>query len=611
MHSSNSPKVMDYYGSMEHFLRFGAASLACAIMVGLGSANAQTMVQQTSAEPAGDTLQEAVTSEDDVSDGADLNAELFYELLLGEMATRNGDPRTGYALMLDAARRSADPRLYRRATEMALQSRSADAALMAARAWKEALPLSRDANRYLLRILVTINRIEESAEPLQQELKLAPARDKISLIRALPQLYAQAGDKALAARVVHQALQSDLGHPTVGPAAWVTLGRMHLSAGDKARALEAAGQAIALDPTDDGAAMLALQLLDARIAQAEPLLASYLARKPLPEVRMAYARVLAQSQRLSDAQTQLDTLTSDQPDFPEAWLLQASLHLQVGRLEQAHDALLRFTQLLQSQPATEPRRRALTQAYLMQSQIAEKRGDFAQAQSWLARIEDAAELLSAQSRRAALLARQGRLDEARALIRAVPLRGPDDERLKLQAEAQLLRDVGQYQLAYEVQSKAVALAPENNDLLYDQAMMAEKAGRPAEMERLLREVLHRNPDHHHALNALGFSLADRGVRLREAKALIVKALEYAPQDPYITDSLGWVEFRLGNRQKALHILEGAFNTLPDAEIAAHMGEVLWAMGQRERALAIWREGLRINKDNTTLRDTLKRLGVRP
>ncbi len=597
---------MDYYGPMVHlFRRIRPAALACVAATCVFPALAQT--GERASEPA--SASAAVQEEEEAA--AALNAELFYELLLGEITTREGDPATGYNLMLDAARRSGDPQLYRRATEIALQSRSGEYALAAARAWKEALPQSRDANRYLLRILVALNRIDDSAGPLRQELARSSARDKVSTIRALPLLYARAGDKALAARVVRLALEKELNDPALGPMAWTTVGRMYLAADDKARALEAAGNALGQDPGDDGAAMLALQLLENAVPEAEALLPRYLAGKPLPEVRMAYARVLLESQRLADAQAQVDAVTREQPDNAQAWLIRASLQLQAGELDQAEAALQRCTQLLEQDPATEQRQRALTQIYLMQSQIAEKRGDLAQAQAWLARIDDAEQLLAVQSRHASLLVRQGRLDEARALIRAIPEKGPDDARLKLQAEVQLLREAGRYQQAYELQGKVVALAPQDNELVYDQAMLADKAGRPAEMERLLRAIIARQPDHHHALNALGFSLADRGVRLQEAKALIVKALEYAPDDPFITDSLGWVEFRLGNRKEALDILERAFRTRPDAEIAAHIGEVLWSLGQRDRALAVWREGLRINKDNDVLKGTLKRLRVRP
>ena len=599
---------MDYYGPMVQSLRFRAAALACAAAAAALPAMAQTPAQATVPAPPAE-LSDSDTASSDAA--AALNAELFYELLLSEMTASRGDPGTGFALMLDAARRSGDPQLYRRATEIALQSRSAEYALMAARAWKSAQPQSRDANRYLLRILVSLNRIEDSAQPLREELASAPTRDKISTIHALPQLYSHASDKALAARVVQQALEADLAHPAVGPIAWTTIGRMHLAAGDKSGALQAARSAQALDDTDDGAAMLALQLLEDGVQDAAPLLSRYLAGKPQPEVRMAYARLLLESQRLDEAQAQVEAVTREQPDIPEAWLIQASLHLQASRLDQAEASLQRFMQLLRDLPDTDQRKRALTQAYLMQSQIAEKRGDTAQAESWLARIDNAADLLSAQSRRASLLAREGKLPEARALIRSVAAKSPEDERLKLQAEAQLLRDAGQYQQAYEVQGQAVALAPQDNDGVYDQAMLAEKAGRPEEMERLLREIIARKPDYHHALNALGFSLADRGVRLQEAKALIVKALEYAPEDPFITDSLGWVEFRLGNREEALRILERAFKAQPDAEIAAHVGEVLWTLGQRDRALDVWREGLGLNKDNDTLKETLQRLGARP
>ena len=593
---------------MVQSLRFRAVALASAIAAGMAPALAQTPPQANIPAPPAEMEAQGDNSSDAA---AALNAELFYELLLSEMTTSQGDPGTGYALMLDAARRSGDTRLYRRATEIALESRSAEYALIAARAWQQAQPQSRDANRYMLRILVLLNRVADTAGPLRQELTQAPTRDKISSLHSLPQLYARVSDKALAARVVEQAVADDLTHPAVGPVAWTTVGRLRLAASDKPGALQAVQRAQALDATDDGAAMLALQLLEDGVTEAEPLLTGYLAGTPLPEVRMAYARLLLESQRLSEAQTQVEAVTRERPDAPEAWLVQASLHLQAQQLDAAQTSLQRFMQLLDTLPASEQRQRALTQAYLMQAQIAEKRGDFPQAESWLARIDNASDLLGAQSRRASLLARQGKLDEALALIRTIPAKDQDDERLKLQAEAQLLRDAGQYQKAYEAQSRAAALAPQDNDLAYDRAMLAEKAGRTDEMESLLREIIARKPDYHHALNALGFSMADRGVRLQEAKALINKALEYAPEDPFITDSLGWVEFRLGNTQEALRLLETAFQKQPNAEVAAHLGEVLWTLGERERALAVWREGLRLDKDDTALQSTLKRLGARP
>ena len=119
------------------------------------------------------------------------------------------------------------------------------------------------------------------------------------------------------------------------------------------------------------------------------------------------------------------------------------------------------------------------------------------------------------------------------------------------------------------------------------------------------------PDNQNAYNALGYSLADRNVRLAEARTLIQKAVQLAPDDPFIADSLGWVEFRMGNTQEATRILEAAYKQRPDAEIAAHLGEVLWVSGQRDRAMAIWKEAVQADAENETLQETLKRLRVKP
>ena len=581
-------------------------ALACAVVA--STALAQTPPQEEASAPQ---AREQTPDPNGSDVTAALNAELFYELLVSEMTTSLGDPGAGYELMLDAARRSGDARVYHRATEVALESRSAERALTAARAWQQAYPQSRDANRYILRILVALNRVAETEAPLRQELAQASTQDEIATLQALPQLYAHVSDKALAARLVEQAVGDNLTHPAIGPVAWVSIGRMRLAAADKPGALEALRRAQAMDAGNDNAAMLALQLLENGVADAEPLLTGYLAGSPRPGVRMAYARLLLQAQRTNEAQTQVEAVTRESPDAPQGWLALASLHLQANRLDAAQAALERLTQLLEAQPASEQRQRAMTQAYLMQAQIAEKRGDFAQAESWLARIDDPSDPLDIQSRRASLLVRQGKVDEALALIRATPASSPDDERFKLEVEAQLLREAGQYQKAYEAQSQAVALAPQNDDLVYDQAMLAEKTGRIDEMERLLREIIARAPDNRNALNALGYSMADRGVELDEAKALITRALNLAPGDPFITDSLGWVEFRLGNAEKARSLLETAYGKQPDPEIAAHLGEVLWTLGEHERALTIWRQGLSASKDNAVLLETLKRLGARP
>lgn len=585
---------------MVHTYRLLTAALAAALLAVAGAAEAQPVVASRKIHRAG-TDQQAPS--------AALDAELFYEVLLGEITTRSGDPGAGYALMLEAARRSNDENLYKRAADIAVQARSGAAALAAANAWKEAWPQSREANRYVLQLLIALNRTAETTGPLKQELTQTAPHSKTATLQALPQMYRRVSDKALAASVVEQALAGDLDDPVAGAAAWTAVGRMRLLANDKTGALDAAQRAQKFDPLSDGPALLALELLEKREAQADPIARQYFDGKPTPALRAVYARVLVDLQRPTEALQQLQAATREKPDFAEAWLMQAALEFQQNQLPQSEAALQQFVTVVQAAPKTEPSRAGLTQAYLLYAQIAEKRGDFDAAEAWLNRIDNAQDIFGAQVRRASLLARQGKLTQARALVRSLPAAIPDEERLKMMAEVQLLRDAGQYNEALALQGRAVAQFPDDNDLLYDQAMLADKAGKPAAMERLLRQLIARQPDYHHAYNALGYSLAERGIRLKEAKELIQKALTYAPEDPFITDSLGWVEFRLGNHTEAVRLLESAFKNRPDADIAAHLGEVLWRMGNQDRAKAVWKEGQQLNADNETLRETLKRFGV--
>ncbi len=544
-----------------------------------------------------------------------LNAPLFYQLLLGEMNVREGDPGAGYSLILDAARRARDPQLYQRAVEVALQARSGDAALAAARAWAQELPGSLEADRFVLQILLALNRVAETGAVLRELIRDTPAAERSDTINAIPQTFARVQDKALAASVVREAVTPSLTQAETAAAAWTTVGRMELAQNRNAAALEAARQGHSAEPASPYPALLALELFERGESNAEPLILRQInasGRRSANDTAVAlnYARLLIDLQRNGDARRELASLTTRQPDEAEAWLLLASVQLQDNALGEAKASLGQFLRLTQG--TTDPRMRRLqTQAFLMAAQVAEKQGDIAGAGAWLDRIESPDDVMAAQVRRASLLARQGRMAEGRALLRSQPERRPGDARLKLLAEAQLLRDFKAFREAYDVYGEAVRRFPEDPDLLYEQAMVAEKADRMADMERLLRELIRRKPDFHHAYNALGYSLADRNQRLPEAKALIEKAVSMAPDDPFIQDSLGWVEFRLGNLPRAIEILSAAYRKRPDAEIAAHLGEALWVAGRRDEARKIWREGLITASDNETLLSTLKRLQVQP
>ena len=554
---------------------------------------------QTPALPSASARDHVVNSQ--------LTAELMFEILLGELNTQQGEPGVGYSLLLDAARRTGDARLYQRAVDIALQSRSGDAALEAANAWRQAHPQSREANRHVLQILLALNRVTDTLLPLRNDIQLAPSGERAASLVAIPGLYARVTNKKLAAQIIEQALAPYQASMETGPISWTVIGHMRLLAGDPEGSFQAAQRSLALDATSQAPIWLGLELMSQRHRGAEAMVVGALDKHPLPELRLGLARVLIEQLRLDEATQQLTRLTQDQPKFSPSWLLLGSVLAEKGEADAAQAA---WTRYLDTVDVRNPQlQRELAQVYLGLAQIASRRGDDTGAESWLARIEDPRSLARAQIQRASILARQGKLTQALALVSQLPARNPQERRTQLLAEVQLLRDNQALEKAYERLNQALAQEPQDAELLYEQAMVAEKMNRLDEMERLLSTIIASTPTHHQALNALGYSLAERGIRLPEARELIVKALEQAPDDPFITDSLGWVEFRLGRHPEALQILQKAYRTRADAEIAAHLGEVMWVMGQRDQAMQVWREGLRTAPDNATLRSTLQRLRV--
>jgi tetratricopeptide (TPR) repeat protein len=542
-----------------------------------------------------------------------LDAPLFYQLLIGELELRDGRAGNAYQVLLDAARRTRDGALFERAVEIAVQARAGDQAMAAAQAWRESLPQSADAARTQLQLAAALNKLDAVADPLAALLRLASEAERPGLIASLPRLFARANDRAQVAQLLERTLAPHLRQSTTRAAARVAIGRAWLQAGDKPRALAWAQEAQQADPAASGPVLLALDLLPG--GDAEKIVARYLDQPDAePAVQMAYVRVLIQAQRYNDALRALDAMTQRQPTLAAPWLTLGALRVELRESAAAEAALQRYLALRETASANpaadddgdaEP-----VQAWLLLAEAAEQRGDWAGAEAWLARVGSGTQTLDVHLRRATLLARQGRVDAARELIRRTPERRPEDARAKLVAEAQVLRQVKRWDDAYAVLASADERFPNDADLLYELAMMAEKLGRIDEMERLLRRVMEIRPTQQHAYNALGYSLADRNLRLPEARALIQRALELSPGDPFITDSLGWVEYRLGNRAEALRLLRQAYATRPDPEIAAHLGEVLWSLGEHDEARRIWREARERDAANEVLTETLARLGVR-
>ena len=595
-------------------LRNGRAAKPTALLVALLlTAGAFAQQPVVPAETAAETVENSA-----------LNAPLFQQLLIGEIEVREGDFGAGYQLMLDAARRTKNEQLFRRATDIALQGRAGDDALVAVKAWRAALPESLDALRYQIQLLVQLKRTADAAEPLQALLKATPAPQRATLIGALPRFLARASDRTEAARILEQVLLPYADAPDTRVAARVSIGRGWLGAINGEKALALAQSAHDTDRSAEAPAGLALEMMPGAPG-AEAIVKDHLAAKPDSNaVRLIYVRTLLASQRLPDATTELETLTRNAPTLPQAWLTLGALHLQLREPAAANVALLKYIELVQTTdlsaataavasdeedapPAS--KEDALSRGYLLLSQAADQQKDLKAADAWLAKIDDPKRALEVQARRASLLAREGKVAQARELIRRVPEKGPDDARAKVLAEAQVLRDAKLWRDASEVLTQANKQFPDDVDLIYEQSMMAEKLNRLADMERLLRRVIELKPDHQHAYNALGYSLAERNVRLPEARTLIKKALELSPGEPSITDSLGWVEYRLGNRDEAVRLLREAYRGQPDAEIAAHLGEVLWVNGQADEARKVWREARKRDATNDILRETLARLRV--
>ena len=601
MISLTATKALDYYGSMVSTLRNWRLALISALVIGSLPAWAQESPASTAPEAQAPV----------VNPTSAMNAELFYELLAGEMSASQGDTTNAVALLMEAARQSQSEMLYQRAAELALQSRSGQRAWMVATEWTQNFPESREANRFMLQVLLMLNRISESQEYLRKEVAWVPNNAKAATYLAIAQLYSRATDKALAAAVVEQALQNDITQDDLAPSAWATIGHLRLEAKQKDLAMQALVHAHAKVPRNGATALLALELMEAGMPAAEELALDYMQHEPASTIRMAYVRILMSQNRLEDAQAQLTPLLKEQPDMADAWMSQATLYAQKNNWKKAQQALLRTEELVTPIPNEIQRNHALSQVYLLGGRMALQQKDYAQAIIWLDRIPDGQNILNIQSLKAQALAKQGKLAQGRALIRAVPASNDELIRQKRQAEVALLRDNNAPQEAYLLQRTLYDQQPNNPDIAYETALLAERAGKMDTMETILRNIIEKRPDYYHAFNALGYSYADRGIHLEEAKRLIETALQHNPDDPFITDSLAWVEFRLGNKNKAIELLEKAYANRNDVEIATHLGEVLWSKGDKARARSIWREAQERDAENETLRATLQRLKVKP
>jgi tetratricopeptide (TPR) repeat protein len=588
-------------------------AFAIVTLSGLLSACALAPKQQPAAPeatPATEAAGEAAQAKQD-EQAADehlpnnkMTSTMLYQLMKAEMEFRKGDWQGPYLTMLSLAQQTGDPRLARRAAEMAVTAKQADDALAAIKLWRQLAPDSEEANQYYLGLVVMSENIAPAEEILKRKLAEAtPATRGLVMFQA-EQLLLRAQDKQAAAEML-QRLVAPYANTME---AQVVLSQAAMARGDKATALSKAQAALAMKPDSEIAALTLAQATEDE-EKVGAILSKFLAAHPnAQDVRMAYARVLVNRKQYDAARKEFQVLHKAQPDNPATLYALGILSTQLNDSKAAEGYFTRFVDLVGTDPDDE---RDPSRALLILSQLAEERGDLKAALAWLDRVqsEDPQTQLGTKLRRAQLTAKQGDVDGARKLLASINPPEPSAQAQVAMTEAEVLRSAGRVPEAYELMQAASQRFPNNTDLLYDFALLAEKVGKLDVMEKSLRSVMAQAPDNHHAYNALGYSLAERNVRLQEAFELVDKALKMAPGDPFIMDSMGWVQYRLGNLKEAEAQLSKAYALRSDPEIAVHLGEVLWQEGRKTDAQKLWREARGKDPQNDTLKSTLARLRV--
>ena len=523
----------------------------------------------------------------------ELSAQTLYRFLLAEIAGARGQSDLAAQLYLDLARTTRDPRIARRATEIALYSRNTEIAAEAASLWTETDPESEAARRVLAGVGAG-GSMENVQIQLARALALAPAalpQKLLGLNRALARMQDKQAAQTMIMRLTEPYLELPEAHFARAQAAAI--------AEDMMEALAAIEGALQIQPDWEPGILFKSQLLVQAGASAEALklIEDRLATHPdSRELRLAHARVLVSDKQFERARVEFRRLLDSAPDDRDLLYAVALLSLQAEDNAEAERLLQRALEA--GHPEADVIRLHL-------GQLADKRGDHDAARTWYEAVTSDPHVFEARLRAARSLLQQGRLDDARRHLQP-PAGAPDAERY-LMAETQLLREAGQTEAAFDLIDNALRQHPDSKDLLYESAMLAERLNRVEVMEGRLRKLIALDPEHAHAHNALGYSLADRGLRLDEAETLIARALELAPEDPFIIDSMGWVRFRQGDKIGALGHLERAYKLRADPEIAAHLGEVLWSLERRDDANRLLDAALAAHPDNTMLRDTAARL----
>jgi tetratricopeptide (TPR) repeat protein len=571
------------------YILFGSLLLSACAHTPSQSENGQTETEDQIEQP------EPQVEDAGVLPNVELSSELLYEYLLSEIASQRGNETLAIQGSSNLANKTQDPRLAMRAAHIALQFGQADKAIEALKVWRDTDPTSLNARRMLTSVLVRSGKLPEAEEELTKLLKADEAHAAQNFIQ-IYQMLAPNPDKVGALKLLRELAQS---YPRVAEAHW-GVAQLAQASGDDALALKEAKEARRLRPEWDMATSLeALLLQKSAPQQGLDELHSYLSHYPkTTEIRLQYARALLEQKQYKLAREEFRHLSDANPDNPDMAYAIALISLQLNDLKSAETELkAALTKGKKDQDTV--------QYYLGQLSEAKKNED--EAIAYYRNVKGGESLMAAQIRIAYLLSKRGQFDEARQLLQQAPAAN-DQQRVQLVlAEAQLLRDEKKFDEAYQLLNQTREKFPDQPDLIYDTAMMADQIGKPDVFEKLMRQLIKLKPDHAQAYNALGYGLLERNERIPEAMQLVQKALELAPDDASIMDSVGWGYYRNGKLDESVKILRRAYSASnANPEIAAHLGEVLWMRGDKQEAKKIWQDSLKENSGNEQLQTVIKK-----
>lgn len=539
-------------------------------------------------------LKMAAALEKSTADTRPFPIDTFYTLLVAEVAGNREQYDVALANYYHQAERTQDAGVAARATRIARFLNARRAALRASQLWAELEPEDPEAQLAATAELTLAGELDTALKHAEKALALGGDAPLQSLAATA------VSNRELTDRVMPEFRRLAQQYPDNGEV--VLAHAMMLRATERYdEALSLVRQVQEQHPDILDAPLLETHLLvdqgkrGEAIALLEKLVEIYPRESRL---RLQYARLLIRDD-LDKAQQQFAELVKQHPRDGNMILSLALIRYETDNLTEAKPLLERLLLLGQHQSA----------AHFYLGGIAEQTDDISAAVAHFRQVEPGNDYVQAITRGTELLAASGRVDDNRAWFNELRQRHPDQAEHFFLMEANLLREHEQNQQALALIDRAVEDHGDSGRLIYIQALINEQLGNASAFESGLRKLLARDPDNATILNALGYKLIEDETRLDEAEQLITKALELSPDDPAIIDSMGWVQYRLGNHSEAVKYLQQALEQLPDHEIAAHLGEVLWVQGNREQALQVWRNGLKSNPQSKIIPAAMKRLQI--